>query len=127
MSTPLPRPAPTEAEFTAAEAIYALAVHTDTALSTLAVALLTDTKATTNGNGDITLTFPTLAAVTGVCVLNVYGVTGTTVQQLQVPVWIALTGAPSGTAWVRAFSTLTGAGLANHPVRVNAVGWGPPR
>jgi hypothetical protein len=36
-------------------------------------------------------------------------------------------GAPAGQAYLRAFSTLTGAPLANHPVYYNAIGWGVPK
>jgi hypothetical protein len=111
----------------AAAAIRGLAVDADAALSVLAVATIADTKVSTNGTGDVLLTFPTLAAVTGVVITNVYGTTGTTIQQLQVPVWCRVPGAPAGAQWMRAFSTLTNAPLLNHPTRFNAIGWGPPK
>lgn len=128
MSTPLPRPAGTDLEHRAYVAIKGLADATDTALSVLAVAVIGDTKDTTsNPWGDVTLTFPTLARVDGVVILNVYGTTGTTLQQLQVPIWCRVDGAPAGQAYLRAFSTLTNAVLPGHPVRYNAIGWGPPK
>jgi len=123
----LPRPPGTDALRTAHLAIRELAAATDAALSVLAVALVGDRELTTNQNGDLTLTFPTLQIVTGVILNNVSPLTtGTTTQKLQVPVWCLATGAPAGTAWVRAFSTLTNAALPNHPVRVNGIAWGVP-
>jgi len=127
MTGPLPRPAPTDLVAGDALAIRTLAENTDRALSVLAVGIIGDTKTSTNGNGDVAISFPTLATVQGVVVLNVYGTTGTTLQQLQVPVWTRVSGAPAGQAYVKAVSTLTGAALTSHPVRFNAIGWGPPK
>jgi cobalamin biosynthesis protein CobD/CbiB len=127
VTAPLPRPKPTERVGDAAAAVRDLAVATDARLSVLAVVIIADTKGTTSGNGDIAVSFPTLATVAGVVVCNVYGTTGTSLQQLQVPVWTKTPGAPAGVAWLRAVNTLTGAVLANHPVRFNAIGWGVPK
>jgi hypothetical protein len=126
MSVTLPRPKPTDLVADDARAIRDLAYATDALLSTLAVVMIGDTKVTTNGNGDVNLTVPTIGAVAGVVIGNVYGTTGTTVQQLQVPVWGRVPGAPNGLAWMRAYNSLTGAVMVNHPVRFNAVVWGAP-
>ena len=124
----LPRPASTDLYRDTALRIKQLADATDAALSVLGVGIIAATKGTTsNPWGDVTLTFPTLARVDGVVILNVYGTTGTTLQQLQVPIWCRVDGAPAGQAYLRAFSTLTNAVLAGHPVRYNAIGWGPPK
>lgn len=112
----------------AAAAIESLAYATDRALSAVAVATLDDIKLTTNTNGDIVLTFPTLGTIDGVVVTNVYGTTGTPLQQLQVPVWVRQPGAPAGSVYVRAYTTLGGGLLpGNHPARVNAIAWGALR
>ena len=121
----LQRPAATDLVGSAAAAIKALAERTDAALTVTAVSVVSDTTATTNGNGDVAIVFPGLGTVAGVIVTNIYlGGVGNNAK-LQVPVWTWVTGAPAGQAYVKAVSSLTGATFTNFAVRFNAVAWGP--
>lgn len=119
------RPAATDLVGSAAAAIRALAFQTDWALAGTAVAVVSDTRATTNSSGDVAITFPGLGTVAGVIVTNIYlGGLGDNAK-LQVPVWTRVSGAPAGQVYVKAVSSLTGAAFTNFAVRFNAIGWGP--
>jgi uncharacterized protein (DUF2141 family) len=119
------RPVETDLVGSAALAIKTLAEQTDAALAGTAVSVVSDTRTTTNSNGDVAIVFPGLGTVAGVIVTNIYlGGLGDNAK-LQVPIWTRVSGAPAGQAYVKAVSSLTGATFTNFAVRFNAIGWGP--